>query len=266
MLILVGSLYEGALGLILDTGEDGRAGGPQLEEVVVEDNRSDDKIVVLTIDGIIMKMDRGANNLVEVVREQLKRAEKDKQVKAVLLKVDSPGGEVLASDDIARAVAKFQKDSRKPVIAAMESLAASGGYYVSAPCQWIVANELTITGSIGVILQSFNYRGLMDKIGLHPQTFKSGKHKDMLSGAKELSSITPEERDMVQRLVNETFEKFKSVVAEGRRQANEKNRAAGDPGRALDAKWVSWGASRRRWRGRASWPGSRRRTWSSTSQ
>src|SRR4029078_5016652 len=150
-------------------------------------------------------------NMVDVVEEKLKRATQDKSVKAGILKVNSPGGEVLAADDIYNSVEQFQKTSHKPVIAAMGSLAASGGYYVSAPCQWIVANELTITGSIGVIMNSFNYRGLMDKVGLRPEVFKSGKFKDMLSGSKKESEITDEERQMIQRLVNETFEKFKSV-------------------------------------------------------
>src|SRR4029450_5729008 len=115
-----------------------------------------------------------------VVEEQFRRAAEDKRVKAVILKVNSPGGEVLASDDIYNIIEKFQNKTQKPVVAAMGSLAASGGYYVSAPCQWIVANEMTITGSIGVILHSFNYRGLMDKVGLRPVVYKSGKLKDML--------------------------------------------------------------------------------------
>src|SRR5436190_15614835 len=104
----------------------------------------------------------------------------------------------------------------------MGNLAASGGYYVSAPCQWIVANELTITGSIGVIMHSWNYRGLMDKVGLKPETYKSGKFKDMLSGERNPTDITPEERDMVQSLIDETYSKFKGVVAKGRADAHER--------------------------------------------
>ena len=108
----------------------------------------------------------------------------------------------------------------------MGSLAASGGYYVSAPCRWIVANDLTITGSIGVIMSTWNYRGLMDKVGLRPETFKSGKYKDMLSGSREPDTITPEEREMVQALIDETYGKFKSaVVAEGRKRAHDQNKA-----------------------------------------
>ncbi len=111
----------------------------------------------------------------------------------------------------------------------MGSLAASGGYYVSAPCQWIVANELTITGSIGVIMSTWNYRGLMNKVGLQPFTFKSGKFKDMLSGSREPTDISPEEIAMVDKLIKETYDKFKSVVAEGRGRAHEKNKDEGQP-------------------------------------
>src|SRR5213075_3399635 len=108
------------------------------------------------------------------------------------------------------------KNCRKPVVASMGNLAASGWYYVSAPCQWIVANELTITGSIGVIMHSWNYRGLMNKVGLRPQTYKSGKFKDMLSGEREPEEVPPEERKMVQKLIDDTYGKFKEGVAEDR--------------------------------------------------
>jgi len=156
--------------------------------------------------------------------------------------VDSPGGEVMASDSISRAVSDFQTKGRaKPVVCSMGSLAASGGYYVSAPCRWIVAHELTITGSIGVILSTYNYRGLMDKVGLRPETFKSGKYKDMLSGSREPDSITPEERDMVQALVDETYDKFKSVVADGRKLAHERNK---DKGRPLAQDWTDYADGR----------------------
>src|SRR5205807_5034270 len=156
------------------------ASGPRLEEVIIEDNDAANKIAVVDIEGIITSkvIDGGGYNLVDIVKAQLKHAEDDDKVKAVILKVDSPGGEVLASDEIYRLISDFQKKSSKPVIGSMGNLAASGGYYVSAPCRWIVANDLTITGSIGVILHSWNYRGLMNKVGLRPDTYKSGKFKD----------------------------------------------------------------------------------------
>jgi protease-4 len=218
--------------------------GPRLEEVSTEDNGASSKIAVVEVDGIITSraLDQGGYNMVDVIKAQLKRAEEDDKVKAVILKVDSPGGEVLASDEISRAIAAFQtKLHGKPVVCSMGGLAASGGYYVSAPCRWIVANDLTITGSIGVIMSMWNYRGLMDKVGVRPQTFKSGKYKDMLSGSREPDSITPEEREMVQSLIDETYGKFKSVVQTGRNRAQEKNR---DKGRALSEDWADYADGR----------------------
>ena len=153
-----------------------RETGPNLDECVLKDNDAADKIAVITVDGIISggTVDQAGNNMVDVIQAQLDRAKDDRRVKAVILKVDSPGGEVLASDEIYREIKDFQKDSGKSVVCSMGSLAASGGYYISSPCRWIVANDLTITGSIGVILHAWNYRGLMDKIGLRPEVYKSG--------------------------------------------------------------------------------------------
>src|SRR5207244_10892187 len=173
--------------------------------------------------------------MVEWIKAQHKHAEDDNKVKVVILKVDSPGGEVLASDEIYRAISDFQKNAHKSVVASMGNLAASGGYYVSAPCQWIIANPLTITGSIGVILHSWNYRGLMNKVGLQPETYKSGKFKDMISGERNPEEIPAEESEMVQSLINETYNKFKSVVAKGPSEANKKNRRK-DSGRTVDRK------------------------------
>lgn len=216
-------------------------GGDGMQEVVIEDNHARDKIAVISVEGVIsgMSLDRSGHSIVELVKDQLDLAADDEAVKAVILKVDSPGGEVLASDEIYRAIQTFQKDSRKPVVAAMGSLAASGGYYVSAPCRWIVANELTITGSIGVIMHSYNYRGLMDKVGVRPEVYKSGKFKDMLSGEKPEAS--PEEKAMVQSLVDETFARFKKIVGEGRGAANDKNQ---NDGRKLVANWQDYADGR----------------------
>ena len=227
--------------------------GPKLEECLLEDNASQNKIAVITVDGVISghDYDDGGNNLVDVIQAQLDRASDDKRVKAVILKVDSPGGEVLASDDIYKAIRDFETDEPddhgkpgrkgKPVICSMGSLAASGGYYISSGCRWIVANELTITGSIGVIMHGWNYRGLMDKVGVAPMTFKSGKFKDMLSGEREPSEIPPEEHAMVQGLIDETYEKFKDVVAEGRNAAHDANKKQG---KALAENWEDFADGR----------------------
>ncbi len=220
-----------------------RTAGPRIEEVLREDNGAVSKIAVIEVHGVITgeKIDEGFS-MVDVIKAQLKRAEEDSRVKACILRVDSPGGEVLASDEIYRAIADFQSKARKPVIASMGSLAASGGYYISSPCRWIVANELTITGSIGVIMSSWNYRGLMDKVGLLPQTYKSGRFKDMLSGSKRPEEITDEEKAMVQGLIDETFAKFKSVVQEGREQAYQKNK--NNKGRELSDDWQDYADGR----------------------
>jgi len=209
-----------------------RTAGPKLDEFVLEDNGAHyNKIAVITVDGIITShtSDQAGNGMVDVIKAQLDRAADDSRVKAVILKVDSPGGEVMASDEINQAISKFQIDSKKPVVCSMGSLAASGGYYISAPCRWIVANELTITGSIGVIMHGWNYRGLMDKIGVAPMTYKSGKFKDMLSGERETNEIPAEEHALVQDLIDETFQKFKNVVRDGRNDAHLKNKTDGKP-------------------------------------
>ena len=226
--------------------------GPKLDECLLEDNGSHHKIAVITVDGIISShsADDGGNNMVDVIKAQLDRAADDDDVKAVILKVDSPGGEVMASDEINKAIVDFESDEAdepglthksKPVICSMGSLAASGGYYISAPCRWIVANDLTLTGSIGVIMEGLNYRGLMDKVGVAPVVYKSGKFKDMLSPFRSTNEIPPEEHAMVQALINDTYEKFKGVVADGRGEAHELNKKEGRP---LATNWVDFADGR----------------------
>lgn len=240
VLMNLGQLFES---MIRIQGVRQHVGGPKLDEVVLEDNGASAKIAVLPVEGLISSQlaDRGGFSLVDVLKAQLKRAKKDHRVRAVILKVDSPGGEVLASDEISRAIAEFQEESRKPVIVSMGSLAASGGYYVSAPCRWIVANDLTITGSIGVILSSWNYRGLMSKVGVRPFTYKSGRFKDMLSGSRDPDDIPAEEREMVQRLVDQTYDRFKQVVADGRTKAADQNQGSG---RTLAGNWMTYADGR----------------------
>ncbi len=227
--------------------------GPKLDECLIEDNGSRNKIAVITVDGIISSHtdDGMGNDQVDVIKAQLMRAEDDDRVKAVILKVDSPGGEVMASDQIYKAIEYFQMDEKgehgkpgrkgKPVICSMGSLAASGGYYISAPCRWIVADELTLTGSIGVIMHGYNYRGLLDKVGVSPMTFKSGKFKDMLSPDRATNDIPVEERQMVQSLINETYEKFKGIVADGREAAHDLNKKEG---KALSTNWTEFADGR----------------------
>ncbi len=225
-------LLQNALGLSPGVS----AAGPPLYEVLLEDRRSPHKIAVIPLEGLIYGgyVGTGESSPVEQLARQFKRAAEDPRVRAVILRINSPGGEVLAADEIARAVADFQDQTGKPVVAVLEGLAASGGYYVAAPCRWIVAHELTLTGSIGVILRGYNYRGLLDKVGVRPLVFKSGRFKDMLSGSKAESEIAPEETQMVQALVDENFRRFKQVVAEGRGQAARRNEGRG---RRLSDTW-----------------------------
>jgi protease-4 len=229
---------------------------PKLDECMLENNHSFNKIAVITVDGIITshERDEAGNNMVDVIQAELDRASEDRKVKAVILKVDSPGGEVLASDDIYKAIRDFQTSDGedhgksghkgKPVICSMGSLAASGGYYISSGSRWIVANELTITGSIGVIMHGWNYRGLMDKVGIAPMTYKSGKFKDMLSGERETNDIPPEERVMLQDLIDKTCDRFKEVVGEGRAAAYDLNKKDAKKGRELVTDWKDYADGR----------------------
>src|SRR5437764_2272889 len=148
-------------------------------EIVVQRGAraSADRVAVIVMRGLISTSIPGAasDNMVDDLRLALQQAREDDRVKAVVLEVDSPGGEVTASDMIYNAVVKTR--ARKPVVVYMDSLAASGGYYVSCGGRYLMANETTITGSIGVIIQTLNYEQLFNKVGLAAVVFKSGKFK-----------------------------------------------------------------------------------------
>ena len=247
-LFLVGSLILGGfLVVVLAVGSAGMSIGSSeigyVEEATLRDNDSKNKIAVIDLAGLIasFSVDASGNNMVESIRRQFEWARDDENVKAVLFRINSPGGEVLASDHIYEIIRDFQDECEKPVVAMMGALAASGGYYVAAPCNWIVAHELTITGSIGVIMQGYNLRNLMDKVGVRPMVFKSGKYKDMLSYDKLEEDITPEERRIVQDLIDETFGRFKKIVREGR---NLDRRDKPDDGKALADNWEDYADGR----------------------
>lgn len=142
---------------------------------------------------------------------EIKSYAEDSSIKAIVLRVDSPGGAVAPSQEIYAEVKKAVE--KKKVVASMGSVAASGGYYVAAPATKIVANPGTITGSIGVIMEIPNFEGLMDKIGIRTTVIKSGKYKDIGSAMKEL---TPEEKKLLQGLMDDVHEQFIQAVAEGR--------------------------------------------------
>src|SRR5437870_6706512 len=192
-----------------------------------------DKIAVVTMRGLISSSIPGnvSDSMVDDLRAALQQAREDSRVKAIVLEIDSPGGEVTASDEIYSAVVKTR--ARKPVVVYMDSLAASGGYYVACGGKYLMANETTITGSIGVIIQTLNYEQLFNKIGLTSVVFKSGKFKDMLSGARP---VTQEERDYVQSFVMKIYDKFLGTVARERNLSADILRNSVADGRILSGK------------------------------
>src|SRR4029077_15043671 len=208
---------------------------PRFREILLQRGAraSLDKIAVITMRGLISSSIPGtiSDSMVDDMRAALDQARDDNRVKAIVLEIDSPGGEVTASDTIYNAVTKAR--ARKPVVCYMDSLAASGGYYVSCGGKFLMANETTITGSIGVIIQTLNYEKLFDKVGLASVVFKSGKFIDMLNGARPM---TPEERDYMQGFVMKIYDKFLGIVAKERtlRPDNLRNTIA--DGRILSGK------------------------------
>ena len=216
----------------------------QFTEVLMKEGRSTaDKVLIIPVEGVIM--DAGSPYAegiqLSTFKGQLKKAGRDGNVIAVVLKVDSPGGDAFLCDLMADAIREFQEKYKKPVISWIGSMGASGGYYISAPCQWIVAHEMSLTGSIGVISSSVNYRGLMDKVGVKPVVYKSGKFKDMLRGSKAPDEILPEETKMMQGLIDKMYLRFKNVVKDGRAQEARKEI---ENARPLAADWESYADGR----------------------
>jgi len=208
---------------------------PRFREILVQRGArgTTDRIAVITMRGLISSSVPGnvSDSMVDDLRTQLQQAREDSRVKAIVLEIDSPGGEVTASDEIYSAVVKTR--ARKPVVVYMGSLAASGGYYVSCGGKFLMANETTITGSIGVIIQTLNYEQLFNKIGLASVVFKSGKFKDMLNGARP---ITPEEKELVQNFIMNTYDKFLGIVAKERNLPADLLRNTIADGRILSGK------------------------------
>ncbi len=162
----------------------------------------------------------------ETVR-QLRHFLKDDSVKAVVLRVDSPGGVVAPSQEIYQEVKTFA--AKKKIVVSMGSLAASGGYYISAPATLIYANPGTITASIGVIIKLSNIEALMDKIGIKAHTIKTGRYKDSGSPSRPL---TDEDKAMFQSVIDSTHNQFVKAVATGRKLPEEEVRKIAD-GRVL---------------------------------
>ncbi len=160
----------------------------------------------------------------ETIIEYLRKAQKDSAVKAIVLRVESPGGSVVASQEIYDEVMATQKKG-KPVIASFGEISASGGYYISAGADKIYVHPATITGSIGVISVLTNIEGLTDKLGVKMVVIKSGPHKDESYGFRDLS---PEERVNWQKQIDEAYEDFVSIVAAGRKLDKDKVKKLAD--------------------------------------
>jgi protease-4 len=212
------------------------SGGPQkFSEAVFAEGAPNvkSKIAIIRLGGLISSGDMGFSTGVspEDVRQQFKLAISDTNVRAIVLAIDSPGGEVTASDDIYNIIRKAR--DRKKIVVSMGAMAASGGYYAALGGSHIIARDTTFTGSIGVIMQTLNYGELFGKVGLQMVTFKSGKMKDMLSGSRP---ATPEEKEYVQGLVMQTYGKFVGIVAAERKLPEDVLRAGVADGRVLSGK------------------------------
>jgi len=174
-----------------------------------------EKIGVVEVKGAIMTS--------EDVIQRLTHLRDDSSMKAVVLRVDSPGGGVGPSQEIYTEIQKLAQV--KPVVVSMGSVAASGGYYIAIPAHQIVANPGTITGSIGVIMEFTNFQELLQKIGLKSQVVKSGEHKDIGSPVRPM---TPDDRQILQSLIDDVHSQFVSAVAQGRELPLDKAKALAD--------------------------------------
>ncbi len=173
------------------------------------------KVAIVEIKGVILDP--------QPVIEKLAKYRKNETIKAIILRIDSPGGAVGPAQEIHAEVQKAKKE--KKVLASMGSVAASGGYYVACAAEKILANPGSITGSIGVVVESLNIEELLRKIGLEPIVVKSGKHKDLGSPTRKM---TEDEKRLLQEVLDNVHEQFIRAVAEGRNLPLEKVRPIAD--------------------------------------
>ena len=191
---------------------------------------SSDKVAVVRVEGMI-------TNSEETIR-QVRKWGKDKSIKALVLRINSPGGAVAPSQEMYNEISKVAK--KKPVVASMGTLAASGGYYIAVACNKIMADPGTLTGSIGVIMMFDNFEKLMDKIGMKSLVFKSGQFKDTGSPFRE---VTEDDKKLIHGIIDSIYTQFITDVAKGRQMDIEEVRKLAD-GRiytgqqALDLKLV----------------------------
>lgn len=206
--------------------------GPVEENLIVKSDRwlTRSKVAIIDVEGMLVNakstsMFSTSDNPVSVFRERLEEAAADKHVKAVVLRINSPGGGVTASDIMYRDLMQFRSKTGIPVVACMMDVAASGGYYLAMGCDHVIAHPTTVTGSIGVIMSLYNASGLMTMLGVSSDPIKSGPNKDIGNPARPM---TDEERAIFQGIVNGFYDQFVKVVAAGRRMPEEQVRPIAD--------------------------------------
>ncbi len=203
--------------------------GPLKEKTISGYGR--DKILLMEVSGIILEGPHRLLGLMQGVtspsriKEELEKAAKDDRVKAVVVKINSPGGTVTGADVILHELKAFKAAKGVPIVVCLQGLAASGGYYVAQAGETIIAYPTCITGSIGVIAMKFNLQGLMDKVGVGEDVVKSGKWKDFWS---PLRPATPQEKEMMQQIIDDFYKTFVDVVAQGRHLSLKKTREVAD--------------------------------------
>ena len=191
--------------------------------------RFTDHIQVVHLTGMIQDKEErslffGSDDSSGSVLKQLRKAIKNEHVKGILLRINSPGGTVSASQEITSEVKEFRK-TKRPVVVSMGDVAASGGYYVASASDRILAEPGTLTGSIGVIMHLMNFKGLADKVGVQSDVIKSGQFKDIASPYR---AMLPEERNILQLLITDSYDQFVDAVAEGRKLNLAEVRRIGD--------------------------------------
>jgi len=197
-----------------------------------------DKIALIDVDGLLINKKRHGwirekDNPVSLFIEKLDKAAADRNVKAVVLRLNSPGGTVAASDVMHHRLREFMKKTGKPVIACILDLGCSGAYYLACGCDGIMAQPGSVTGSIGTILQTFSVAGTMKKIGVKTVTIKSGEMKDLGSPLHDLSE---EEQKILEGIINQFYQQFLTVVQDGRKTIVEQKLRTLADGRVFTAK------------------------------
>jgi protease-4 len=209
----------------------------RLEEHTVMEGKgwSPPKIAIIEVEGMLMNMKMGGmlqptENVVSRFTQEMERAAADPDVKAIVLRVNSPGGTVTASDVMYETVKRFKEKSKKPVVASLQDVAASGAYYIACAADRIVAHPTAVVGSIGVIFNTMNFEGTLAKIGAKVEAIKSGPLKDMGSPFRELD---PQARAVMQGMVNEYYQRFVGVVSAHRVMKDQDSRTLATDGRVF---------------------------------